>query len=116
MQQQLEQLNADTDLVLLGRFVIAMGEGRPADALAALQGLSAIDIVRMAWQAGALAQAGQLEEAFARLEEALDAGYRDAADLRNSRWYEPLRKARASRRSSRSTGSGPRNAPSLRAP
>lgn len=45
-----------------------------------------------AWQAAALAQNGQIEEAFTRLEEALDAGYRDAADLRNSRWYQPLRK------------------------
>ena len=44
------------------------------------------------WLAAALAQNGQAEEAFARLEEALDTGYRDLADLKNSPWYEPLRK------------------------
>jgi len=48
--------------------------------------------MNMAWQAAALAQAGQIDEAFGRLEEKLDSGYRDAADLCNSRWYEPLRK------------------------
>jgi len=67
-------------------------QGRPRDALAALQMFPAMGSGDKAWQAAALAQDGQVEEAFARLEEALDAGYRDAAELRNSRWYEPLRK------------------------
>ena len=92
LQQQVEQLYAGTFYVPYGRFVIAMEAGRPGDALAALRMSSAIGNVYLAWQAAALAQDGQIEEAFARLEEALDTGYRDAADLRNSRWYEPLRR------------------------
>jgi len=90
-QRQLEQLAEGSAHVPWGRFVIAMEAGRPRDALAALQAERANNL-EMAWQAAALAQAGQIEEAFARLEQALDAGFRDAADLRNSRWYEPLRK------------------------
>jgi serine/threonine protein kinase/Flp pilus assembly protein TadD len=89
-QQHVEQLNAGTDVVPYGRFVIAMEEGRPRDALAAVP--KSRGTLFTAWQAAALAQAGQIEEAFGRLEEALRAGYRDAADLRNSPWYEPLRK------------------------
>jgi tetratricopeptide (TPR) repeat protein len=92
LQQQVERDVPGTDWVYWGRFVIAMEEGRPRDALAALQATSAIGNSGMAGQAGALAQAGQIDEAFARLEAALNAGYGDAADLRNSRWYEPLRK------------------------
>jgi len=94
-QQELERREAGSRTVAYGRFTIAMEEGRSRDALAALAALQAtrpIGHVVMAWQVGGLAQAGQIEEAFVRLEEALDAGYRDAADLRNSRWYEPLRK------------------------
>ena len=66
--------------------------GRPRDALAALPTSTASTNLTMAWQAAALGQDGQIDEAFARLEEALDPGYRDATELRNSRWYEPLRK------------------------
>jgi len=90
-QQQLEQLLPGSDYVAWGRFLIAMEGGRPRDALAALQPTSGANKL-IAWQAAGLAQAGQIEEAFVRLEEALDAGYRDVAELRNSRWYEPLRK------------------------
>jgi tetratricopeptide (TPR) repeat protein len=92
LQQQLERDVPGTDWVYWGRFVIAMEEGRPREALAALQAVSASSNLGMAGQAGALAQAGQIDEAFARLEAAMDAGFRDAADLRNSRCYEPLRK------------------------
>jgi len=92
---QLEQRAAGSFFVPWGRFIIAMEEGRPREALEAIAASRAAgqaSTLLMARHAAALAQAGQIEEAFDRLEEALVAGYRDAADLRNSRWYEPLRK------------------------
>ncbi len=95
-QQQLEQRSGGSYLPSMGRFLIAMEAGRPRDALTALATIQArgrpLSHFHMAWRAAALAQTGQIDEAFAWLEEALRAGYGDAAGLRNSRWYEPLRK------------------------
>jgi eukaryotic-like serine/threonine-protein kinase len=73
-------------------FVIAMESGRANDALAIIEAAHLGGSLYVAMHAAALARSGRTEEAFARLEAALDAGYRDAADLRNSAWYEPLRK------------------------
>ncbi len=72
-----------------GRFWIAMGRRRPAEALRALEGRHTN--LDEAWRAMALAQLGQKDRAFEALEAALADGYRDAADLRAGRWYEPLR-------------------------
>ena len=93
VQRELEQLAEGSAHVPSGRFVIAMEANRPRDALTALQMENAPHTnLIMARHAAALAQDGQVEEGFAKLEAALDAGYRDAAGLRNSPWYEPLRK------------------------
>jgi hypothetical protein len=45
----------------------------------------------LAWQAMALAQLGEKDRAFERLEEALAAGYADANDLARSKFWAPLR-------------------------
>lgn len=85
---QLERLSAGA-LRTPGRFWLAMGRGRPADALRVLEGrFTNLD---QAWRAMALAQLGRKDRAFEELEAALAGGYRDAADLRGTRWYEPLR-------------------------
>ena len=72
-----------------GRFWIALGRGRPAEALATLEGRTTN--LDDAWRVMALAQLGRKDQAFEVLEAALAGGYRDAADLRGNRWYEPLR-------------------------
>ncbi|HEU4382841.1 MAG TPA: protein kinase [Anaeromyxobacteraceae bacterium] len=78
------------DFVEAGRFWVAMGRDRPAEALGSLQGRTTN--LDLAWRAMALAQLGRKDEAFAALEASLAAGYRDAADLGTSRWYQPLRR------------------------
>jgi len=45
----------------------------------------------LAWRAMARAQLGELDAAFALLEEALSKGYRDLGELTNSRFFAPLR-------------------------
>jgi TolB-like protein len=91
---------ADADLAELHRvsgggllpaatFWIAMGRGRPAAALAAIK--ERATNLDQAWQVMALAQLGRKDQAFAALERALAGGYRDLPDLREGRWYQPLR-------------------------
>jgi len=85
----LERLPAG-GLLFAARYWIAMGRGRPVEALSALAGRSTN--LDLAWRAMALAQLGRKDEAFAALEASLAGGYRDIDDLRVSRWYEPLRR------------------------
>ena len=86
---ELERLSPGTVLASSGRFWIAMGRGRPAEALAELAGRTTN--LDDAWRVMALAQLGRKDQAFGMLEAAMAGGYRDVADLRGSRWYEPLR-------------------------
>jgi TolB-like protein len=90
-QATVERLSAGM-LTASGRFWLSLGRGRPAEALAALASRDRSTNLDEAWRAMALAQQGRKEEALSRLETALAAGYRDEADLRLARWYEPLRK------------------------
>jgi tetratricopeptide (TPR) repeat protein len=89
-QANVERLSAGM-LTASGRFWLSLGRGRPAEALAALASRDRSTNLDEAWRAMALAQQGKKDEALARLEAALAAGYRDEADLRLARWYEPLR-------------------------
>jgi TolB-like protein len=77
-------------LVNAGAYWVAMAAGRPGDALAALRPDSTTNL-NQAWQAMAIAQLGDLDRAFAMLERALAGGYADAADLRGTRFWAPLR-------------------------
>ena len=86
---ELERLSAGT-LGTPARYWLAMGRGRPAEALRVLEGRDTN--VDQAWRTTALAQLGRKDQAFEALEAALAGGYRDVADLRASRWYEPLRR------------------------
>jgi eukaryotic-like serine/threonine-protein kinase len=90
--QQAEKLGAPPMYMPSARFLIAMEKGRYREALAALSTSHLLPISLRAEEAAALANIGQLDEAFARLEEALTLGNRDVAEFRNSPWYEPLRK------------------------
>ena len=87
---ELERVSAGTVLGIPARFWLAMGRGRPAEALRALEGRGTN--LDQAWRTTALAQLGRTDQAFEALEAALAGGYRDVADLRGSRWYEPLRR------------------------
>jgi TolB-like protein len=79
-----------TQLVDAGTFWVAMGAGRPRDALAAVRDRDPTAL-NFAWQAMALAQVGEVDRAFAALDRAMAGGYADAADLRRSTFWAPLR-------------------------
>jgi TolB-like protein len=87
---ELERISPGTVLGIPARYWLAMGRGRPAEALRALEGRNTN--LDQAWRAAALARLGRKEQAFAALAAALAGGYRDVADLRGSPWYEPLRR------------------------
>jgi TolB-like protein/Tfp pilus assembly protein PilF len=87
---QLRRLS-DGQLNGSGRFWIGLCRGRPAESLAALRPADQSTNLDQAWRAIALAQLGRRDEAFAMLERALKGGFRDVADLRSGRWYQPLR-------------------------
>jgi TolB-like protein len=84
----LERLSK-SPLAASGRYWIALAEGRPAEALAAIR--ERTTNLDEAWRAMALAQLGRRDEAFTSLERALAEGFRDVDDLRVGRWYQPLR-------------------------
>jgi tetratricopeptide (TPR) repeat protein len=86
---ELQRFSAGT-LLKSGRFWVALGRDRPADALRVLEGRTTN--LDDAWRVMALAQLGEKDRAFEALEAALSGGYSDVADLRGSRWYEPLRR------------------------
>jgi eukaryotic-like serine/threonine-protein kinase len=91
---QLEEHFPSSYLVAAGRFWIALGGGRPREALSYLgrdEPMKRTNLGR-AWAAAALAQLGELDQAFLALDEALTGGYRDFADLRGSPYLEPLRR------------------------
>jgi hypothetical protein len=82
------------NLVQSGRYWVALGSGRPADALAAVSALKDHDRytnLELAWRAIALGKMGRTDEAYAELEKALAAGYADSAELRGSTFWAPLR-------------------------
>jgi TolB-like protein len=90
---ELERLSQASQLPILpaaGRFWVALGQGRPAEALAQLR--EQHTNLNDAWRAMALAQLGRKDDAFATLERSLAGGYRDAGDLRSGQWWEPLRR------------------------
>jgi hypothetical protein len=61
---------------------------RPREALAAARGAT---VLSRAWEAMALAEVGEIDQAFAKLDQTMTGGYRDIADLRSSPYYAPLR-------------------------
>jgi len=82
-------------MVESGRFWIALETGRSQEALVVLENVPDKDKDTdgfLALKAAALAEGGQIDEAFNRLEEALKKGFRDGPMLRYGPWYEPLRK------------------------
>ncbi len=90
---QLAEHYPRSTLVQSGRFWILLAAGRARDALPLVDADAAFSRTPLAaaWRVAALAQAGEHERALAVLEDALSRGYRDVADLRGSRWYEPIR-------------------------
>ena len=80
------------DMVGEGRFWIALETGRPQEALAALAIHPQEGLYGLVRQSAALSLDGQIDEAFNRLEQALEKGFRDGPQLRYAPWYEPLRK------------------------
>ena len=80
-----------SELLSWGRFWLHLASKRPGEALAGLGDPSA-NALKLALAAMALAQLGRIDEAFARLEQAISRGYRDPAELRGSAWFEPLRR------------------------
>jgi len=87
---RLEVLAPRSTLAASGRYWVAMAAGTPAEALAALEPLPRKNL-ELAWRAMALGAAGDLDRAFAELDAALAAGYRDRDDLREGRFWAPLR-------------------------
>jgi adenylate cyclase len=85
-----------SSLASAGRFWLYLATKRPREALAALGPRDGGDrtSLRAAWAAMAYAQLGELDRAFAALDEAVSLGYRDVADLRTSPYFEPLRRDR----------------------
>jgi len=73
-----------------GHFWLELFQGRPREAIRAL-GPEATTALNLAWVAMARAQLGEADAAFAALEKAMAAGYRDVGELRASRWFAPLR-------------------------
>lgn len=95
--RDLEALAPESPFVFSGRFWIHLCAGRPRQALASLMNPGDKEFVAgtalsRSWQAMALAQAGDLEEAFAALEEALAKDWRDLDQLRLGPYLEPLRR------------------------
>jgi serine/threonine-protein kinase len=84
------KVTTDTQLVDAGTFWVSMGAGRYQEALVASEKREPTALT-VAWQAMALAQLRDLDRAFPRLEQALATGYADAADLRRSAFWAPLR-------------------------
>ena len=90
--ERLQKLGSGS-LLPAARFWMALLGKRPGEALAALEGPDhRADNLYNAWRAIARAQQGQLDQAFALLEQAIAGGYRDLPDLRGSAWWEPLRR------------------------
>jgi adenylate cyclase len=81
-------------LVHGGRFWIAMAARRPREAMASLDRAEQLrrTPTGRAWAAMALGQSGQLDQAFAELDEAIARGYRDLPDLRSNPYFDPLRR------------------------
>jgi TolB-like protein/tetratricopeptide (TPR) repeat protein len=75
-------------------FWLALGKNRPQDAVAALDKVAQGQSTHLlqSWYAMAYAQSGDLDAAFARLDAALAAGYREVATLQRSPYFEPLRR------------------------
>jgi adenylate cyclase len=91
-QADLAALRAGTQTQLAdaGAYWIALGSGRPREALAVIAGQPDTNL-NEAWRAMALAQSGDLGPAFDKLDRAIGGGYRDTTDLRRSPFWNPLR-------------------------
>ena len=95
--RRLEDLAPQSPYTSGGRFWIQLCAGRPRQALVALQAESNTQFVKgtalsQSWQSMALAQAGDLDGAFAALDDALAKGWRDVDQLRAGPFFEPLRR------------------------
>jgi TolB-like protein/Tfp pilus assembly protein PilF len=93
---KLDEDAPDSSLGISGHFWSDLYQGRPRQALAALDRNreAAQTPLSAAWTAMAYGQLGELDLAFAKLDKALAGGYRDPGELRSSRWFAPLRKDR----------------------
>jgi len=93
---KLDEVAPNSSLGISGHFWSELYQGRPRQALAALDRNreAAQTPLSAAWTAMAYGQLGELDLAFAKLDKALAAGYRDPGELRSSRWFAPLRKDR----------------------
>jgi TolB-like protein/thioredoxin-like negative regulator of GroEL len=93
---KLDEVAPGSSLGISGHFWSELYQGRPQQALAALDRNreAAQTPLAAAWTAMAYGQLGELDLAFAKLDKALAGGYRDPRELRSSRWFAPLRKDR----------------------
>jgi TolB-like protein/tetratricopeptide (TPR) repeat protein len=93
---QLDEIAPASELGASGHFWVELYQGRPRQALAALNRdrEGAQTPLSAAWSAMAYAQLGEIDMAIAKLDKALAGGYRDPGELRSSRWFVPLRKDR----------------------
>lgn len=90
---KLDELQPGSTLGQSGHFWVELYQRRPRQALAAIDRGAQTPLTE-AWAAMAYGQLGELDSAFARLDTALAAGYRDSGELRSSRWFAPLRNDR----------------------
>jgi TolB-like protein/Tfp pilus assembly protein PilF len=88
--KNLEEHFPGSSLIDAGHFWLFMATNRPREAVVAAQRFSK-NTLSKAWAAMGLAVAGEKDRAFEQLEAALAGGYRDAADLRTSPYFEALR-------------------------
>ena len=90
---KLDEIVPGSTLATSGHFWVELYQGRPRQALAALD-REPMTPLTAAWAATAHGQLGELDLAFTKLDKALAGGYRDSGELRGSRWFAPLRKDR----------------------
>ena len=88
-ERRLAALAPRSLLLPLGRFWIALCAGRPSDALAAMP--EPTTHLHLAWRAMAHVACGEADRAFAVLDRAIAAGYRDREDLAGGRFWGALR-------------------------
>jgi len=87
-----EKQSPNTQFAFLARFWLQLYTNRPREALLFLEKAPYQTDTLRAWRSMALAQAGDLDEALAALDEALAKGYRDVPQLLGDPMMEPLRR------------------------
>ncbi len=86
----LDEREPNGSLTQDAHYWLALYQGRPRDALAALEDVDTS--LTWSWKSMAKAQAGDLDVAFGDLEKALAGGFRDTPGLRDGKWFAPMRK------------------------